>query len=311
MEKKIYPAHSRFAVARRWLLFWTLFVGIGAVAGAAAMLIDPSGKIMGMDAMLPYFQVLPFADVLFQNFIFSGIALLFVNGLSNLTAAALLLAKKKCGIVLGGIFGVTLMLWICIQFYMFPLNFMSTIYFIVGFCQVAAGYAAWVFWQQEHFRVDAADYPNIGSSERRLVVYFSRMGYVKKQALEAADQTGAQLYEVKATERTEGTLGFWWCGRYGMHRWPMPIAPIDIDLTAYDHVTICTPIWVFALAAPMRSFCREAAGKIRQADYILVHHTAALYRNAAREMDRLLGLSHTGLRSVRCRTGAYRTVSSR
>ena len=308
MEKKIYPAHSRFAVARRWLLFWTLFVGIGAVAGAAAMLIDPSGKIMGMDAMLPYFQVLPFADVLFQNFIFSGIALLIVNGLSNLTAAALLLAKKKCGAVLGGIFGVTLMLWICIQFYMFPLNFMSTIYFIFGFCQAATGYAAWVFWQQEHFRVDAADYPNIGSNERRLVVYFSRMGYVKKQALEAADQTGAQLYEVKATERTEGTLGFWWCGRYGMHRWPMPIAPIDIDLTAYDHVTICTPIWVFALAAPMRSFCREAAGKIRQADYILVHHTAALYRNAAREMDTLLGLHDTPMRSIQCKTGRFREI---
>lgn len=35
------------------------------------MLIDPAGKIMGMDAMLPYFRVLPVAD-----FVFSGIALL-------------------------------------------------------------------------------------------------------------------------------------------------------------------------------------------------------------------------------------------
>ena len=311
MEKKIYPAHSRFAVARRWLLFWTLFVGIGAVAGAAAMLIDPSGKIMGMDAMLPYFQVLPFADVLFQNFIFSGIALLIVNGLSNLTAAALLLAKKKCGIVLGGIFGVTLMLWICIQFYMFPLNFMSTIYFIFGFCQVAAGYAAWVFWQQEHFRVDAADYPNIGSSERRLVVYFSRMGYVKKQALEAADQTGAQLYEVKATERTEVTLGFWWCGRYGMHRWAMPIQPVTVDLTAYEHVTLCSPIWVFTLAAPVRAFCQAAAGKIREADYVLVHFNPSRYENAADEMDRLLGLKRTGLRSFACQMGRYREMAKK
>ena len=99
--------------------------------------------------------------------------------------------------VLGGLFGVTLMLWICIQFYMFPLNFMSTIFF------------------------------------------------------------------------------------------------------------------VFALAAPVRAFCTQAAGQIREADYILVHHQNSVYENAAREMDRLLGLSHTGLRSVRCRTGAYRTVSSR
>lgn len=88
----------------------------------------------------------------------------------------------------------------------------------------------------------------------------------------------------------------------------MPIAPIDIDLTAYDHVTICTPIWVFALAAPVRSFCREAAGKIRQADYILVHHTAAPYRNAAREMDTLLGLHDTPMRSIQCKTGRFRKI---
>ena len=45
-----------------------------------------------MDAMLPYFQKLPFADKVFQDFRFSGWALLIVNGLTNLTAAVLLLA---------------------------------------------------------------------------------------------------------------------------------------------------------------------------------------------------------------------------
>lgn len=50
---------SRFAPTRRALLFWTLFIGIGAVAGAVGMLLDPSGRAMGMDAMLPYFQKLP------------------------------------------------------------------------------------------------------------------------------------------------------------------------------------------------------------------------------------------------------------
>ena len=61
---------SRFQRARRALIFWTLFIGIGAVGGAAMMLIDPSGRAMGMDAMLPYFQVLPFAKILFQGCMF-------------------------------------------------------------------------------------------------------------------------------------------------------------------------------------------------------------------------------------------------
>ena len=107
------------------------------------MIVDPSGKTLHMDGMLPYFQKLPFADVLFRNFLFSGFALLIVNGLTNLTAAVLLFRKKKLGVILGGIFGVTLMLWICIQFYMFPPNFMSSIYFVFGLCQAITGYVAW------------------------------------------------------------------------------------------------------------------------------------------------------------------------
>lgn len=298
-------SHTRSQITTRWLLFWTLFVGIGAVAGASGMLLDPSGKAMGMDAMLPYFQVLPFADVLFQNFLFSGMALLIVNGLTNLTAAALLLRKKDIGVILGGVFGVTLMLWICIQFVIFPPNFMSTIYFVFGFCQAITGYMAWVFRKQEAFRFDPLDYPNIGRNNKRLVVYFSRMGYVKKQAYAAANRTGADLYEIKATEPTEGTLGFWWCGRFAMHRWAMPIQPIAVDLRAYDHVTICTPIWVFSLAAPVREFCTQAAGNIKEADYLLVHHTKGAYKAVAEEMDRLLGITHMQSTSIQCKKGVF------
>lgn len=305
MEKSDEKTYSRYRPARRALLFWTIFIGIGAVAGASAMLIDPSGGLMGMDAMLPYFQKLPFAEIVFQDFVFSGISLLIVNGISNLTAAGLLIANKRIGAVLGGVFGITLMLWICIQFYMFPLNFMSTAYFIFGFLQAITGYMNVVFYDQEHFTVSESDYPNIGSDPTKLVVYFSRMGYTKKRALEAADRTGAEIYEVRAAERTSGTLGFWWCGRYGMHRWAMPIEDIGVQLEKYDHVTVCSPVWVFNLCAPMREFCKKASGRIRSADYILVHHQKSLYANAADEMDRLLGLKDTPAVSVCCREGRY------
>ncbi len=305
MKKSDEKTYSRYRPARRALLFWTIFIGIGAVAGSSAMLIDPSGGLMGMDAMLPYFQKLPFAEKVFQDFVFSGISLLIVNGISNLTAAGLLIANKRIGAVLGGVFGITLMLWICIQFYMFPLNFMSTAYFIFGFIQAITGYMTVVFYDQEHFTVSESDYPNIGSDPTKLVVYFSRMGYTKKRALEAADRTGAEIYEVRAAERTSGTLGFWWCGRYGMHRWAMPIEDIGVQLEKYDHVTVCSPVWVFNLCAPMREFCKKASGRIRSADYILVHHQKSLYANAADEMDRLLGLKDTPAVSVCCREGRY------
>ncbi|MDO4548473.1 MAG: hypothetical protein Q4D04_10265, partial [Clostridia bacterium] len=150
---------SRYEVARRLLIFWCVFIGVGAVAGSAGMLVAPDGSAMGMQALLPYFQVLPFAGVLFQDFVFPGISLLIVNGLTNLTAAFLIIRRKKCGVIAGGIFGVTLMMWITIQFVIFPPNFMSTIYFIFGFIQAATGYAAYVFLKQDLFAADASEYP--------------------------------------------------------------------------------------------------------------------------------------------------------
>lgn len=297
---------SRYKIAKRVLIFWTIFIGIGAVAGAVGMFSDTSGAAMKMDAMLPYFQKLPFAEYVFQDFLFPGIALLIVNGLTNLTAAVLLFMNKKIGIYLGGIFGVTLMLWICIQFYIFPFNFMSTSFFIFGFLQAVTGYITLVFYKQETYFVNEKCYSNIGTNHKRLVVYFSRMGYVKEKAFEEADRTGAEIYEVRSTELTEGTKGFWWCGRYGMHRWEMPIETINTNLSSYDHVTICSPIWVFNLCAPIRSFCKQASGQIKEVDYILVHHNKSDYVNAADEMDSLLDIKHVGLKSFCCREGKFK-----
>lgn len=58
-----------------------------------------------------------FSEILFQDLTFSGIALLIVNGITNIVASIFLFLNKKIGAILGGIFGVTLILWICIQFY--------------------------------------------------------------------------------------------------------------------------------------------------------------------------------------------------
>ena len=96
------------------------------------------------------------------------------RGLTNLTAAVLLLKNRRAGAILGGIFGVTLMLWICIQFYIFPLNFMSTAYFIFGLIQTITGYAAWVFARQEDFAAQQVAYHHVGENPRRLVVWALR-----------------------------------------------------------------------------------------------------------------------------------------
>lgn len=305
---------SRYERMRKILLFWCLFIGIGAVAGSTGMLVAPDGSALGMDGMLPYFQVLPLADLLYQDFIFPGIALLIVNGITNLVASVLILAKKKLGIILGGIFGVTLMLWICIQFVIFPMNFMSTIYFIFGLLQAVTGLIAYISLKQEEFAAEekkrmempgayATTKQDAAQTKKTLVAYFSRMGYTKHYAYEWAKKEGADLYEIKATEKIDGDLEFWWCGRFGMHHWEMPIEEITVDLEKYDKVIICTPIWVFAISAPVRAFCAKAAGKIKNAEYVIVHYQKFRYENACEEMDALLGVQHEKATSICVRQG--------
>ena len=97
------------------------------------MLIKPDGSLLQMQAMLPYFQVLPFSDILFQDYIFSGIMLIIVNGISNTIATYFLFRNKKIGYILGTIFGFTLILWIIIQLVIFPPNLLDTLYFIFSF----------------------------------------------------------------------------------------------------------------------------------------------------------------------------------
>lgn len=121
-------------------LFWSLFIGIGAFLGAAMMFYDTTGQAFGMAPMLPSFQVLPFADVLFQDFLFPAIALLIVNGLSNAIATLLLIKKNRLAPYASLVCGLLLMGWIIIQFVIFEWNFLSIAYFVFGDMQAVTAW---------------------------------------------------------------------------------------------------------------------------------------------------------------------------
>ena len=276
----------RLKIFKGLLLFWTIFIGVGAFVGGTAMLIKPDGSILHMQSMLPYFQVLPFASVLFQNYIFSGIALIIVNGISNTLAFILILMNKKLGFILGTIFGFTLMLWITIQFIIFPPNVLDNAYFTFGCLQLVCGYIALVSYNQHHFKFDPNDYLNVSADSKTLVVYFSRMSYTKKIAYTRADKENAEIVELKTNERTEGHLGFWWCGRFGMHKWPMETLPLTVDLNKYEKIIIVTPIWVFRMCAPIRDFVAKNKELLKSKDVEVIfnHFNPWLPKGAIDEM---------------------------
>lgn len=298
----------RYKITKNFLMFWCLFVAIGAIYGSICMFIDSTGKILSMEGLLPYFNVLPFSNILFQNYIFPGISLLIINGLTNLVAIYFLIKDKKIGTILGATFGVTLMLWIIIQFIILPKNAMSIIFFIVGFIQLITGYMACVFYMQEHFIFDINDYKNIGKNKDTIVIYFSRMGYTRKVAYEEANKLGADIYEIKTLEKTSGTLGFWWSGRYGMHRWNMKIKDINIDLKKYSNIIIVSPIWVFSISAPIRDFCYKYKNDINNVQYIFTHFMNTTFENTANEVDKILNKKRTHFKSICIRFGETRKI---
>ena len=117
----------------------TLFVGIGAVAGATMMWVDPTGKMWGMEPLLEMLRAkMPWPDVFFKDFIPSGYVLLALNGLPQFMAAILLIKRHRLAPYSVMVCGSILMLWIILEWWAWGFNTLSNIYFVIGLLEVVA-----------------------------------------------------------------------------------------------------------------------------------------------------------------------------
>ena len=115
----------------------TLFIGIGAVAGAVMMWIDPSGASWGGEPLLMLLrEKMPWPNVFFKNFIPSGFALLFANGITQLAAACLLFKKHRLAPYAVLACGIILMLWIVLEWWVWGFNAVCNFYFVLGLAEV-------------------------------------------------------------------------------------------------------------------------------------------------------------------------------
>ena len=124
---------------RTFQIILTLFVGIGAVAGATMMWVDPTGKMWGMEPLLEMLRAkMPWPDVFFKDFIPSGYVLLALNGLPQLMAAILLIKRHQLAPYSVMVCGSILMLWIILEWWAWGFNTLSNIYFVIGLLEVVA-----------------------------------------------------------------------------------------------------------------------------------------------------------------------------
>ncbi|MDD4849010.1 MAG: hypothetical protein PHR53_09670 [Bacteroidales bacterium] len=128
-------------ILRNTLIFWTLFIGIGAVVGSVAMIfLDPSGQDWGMAPILSLLQNrMPFADIFFTDFRWSGVALMSACGIPQLLTAVLLFLKHRWATMGGIISGIILILWIILEFFIWGFAGLSVAYFIFGVLEMLNG----------------------------------------------------------------------------------------------------------------------------------------------------------------------------
>ena len=122
---------------KTFLKILTLFIAVGAIAGAAMMWSDPSGVSWGGEPMLDLLRAkMPWLDIFFKDFIPSGYVLLAVNGLPQLFAAVMLFKNHRLAYWACFACGIVLMLWIALEWYIWGFVALSNIFFGLGIVEV-------------------------------------------------------------------------------------------------------------------------------------------------------------------------------
>lgn len=124
------------------------FIAVGAYWGGIMFFIDPTGATWAMEQILPHMQSLPFANILFTDFFISGIALVLVNGVWNTVSVIGLIKGKRWGAIFGLISGLLLLGWLGVQWIIFTVNPLTSIYTLFSIIQIIVSIRLWGRWDK-------------------------------------------------------------------------------------------------------------------------------------------------------------------
>ncbi len=109
-------------------------IGVGAVAGGLALVLDPSGQSLGTPIEL--LEKTPFA-----TFLVPGIVLFIVNGSGSLAGAVASFARRRYAGEMGVALGAFLVAWIAVQVYWMEPHWLHALYFGLGILEAALGWS--------------------------------------------------------------------------------------------------------------------------------------------------------------------------
>ena len=111
-----------------------LFIlGIPALFGGAALIIEPSGHSLGMDTAA-------LTGTVFSDYLLPGVILFLALGVLGTSAAILTLGKHKNYPLLVLYQGVVLTIWIMVQIYLLPeMHVLQIVYGFIGLLLIILG----------------------------------------------------------------------------------------------------------------------------------------------------------------------------
>lgn len=103
------------------------------------------------------------------------------------------------------------------------------------------------------------------------IVYYSLNGTTEKIARQLAGKLDIPLYRIEDVSPRKGIFGFMRSGFESTFRICPKIRPIDDYQPDPEQVILLSPIWASRICSPMRTFCRQYAGKLPSFSLILTH----------------------------------------
>ncbi|MBR1723963.1 MAG: flavodoxin [Ruminococcus sp.] len=96
------------------------------------------------------------------------------------------------------------------------------------------------------------------------IVYYSMGGNTEFAAKKIAEQTGADLIEVKPKKAypDKGASKFLWGGKSAVMSEKPELASYDFDADSYERIVFGFPIWASRVTPPIRSFVEENRGAL-------------------------------------------------
>lgn len=105
---------------------------------------------------------------------------------------------------------------------------------------------------------------------RVLVVYFSQGEAARRVAEDLALLLDADIERIIEKKNRKGFFGFMAAGADSTFKRATRIEEPVLRPAEYDFVFVCTPVWAWSLAPPVRSWLRRAKGELPEAVYITV-----------------------------------------